>query len=177
MNPVPTKFAMGGPAAGFETLAISSIWQGAGRPDLLPANGCGFEFWWRSHKYRHRPGGHTDFLSSPQFAQIFPFAERRGWGAPAAVPHDGVYHDDIEIWIQPQDGTPAHWQAIDLGKDNGDQLFHDLLVVLADGNEARLMEARAFYEAVHLGGQTAFDEGRQAAAGHQSEPKANGGTP
>lgn len=142
---------------GFDTIEIESIWQGEGKPDLLPN---GFEFHWRGHKYRHRPGGYTDYLSSPQFAQIFKCAERRGWGAPAAVPHDGVYHNAIEIWIQLKDGTAGHWQAIDLGKDMGDQMFYDLLVVLAAGNEARMIEARAFYEAVHLGGQAAFNQGR-----------------
>lgn len=140
---------------GFDTTAVLMLHR-PGQACLLPA---GFTFWYRSHLFRHKPGGYSDGMSSPQYTHVFESADPYGWALPAAVAHDGVYHNAIEQCI-----GQGGWIPIDFGKDNGDQLFHDLLVVLANGNEARLMEARAFYEAVHLGGQTAFDEGRRQAA-------------
>lgn len=124
------------------------------RPDregLLPE---GFEFFWKGYQLRHKPGGYTDGMSSPQFTHVFSAADPYGWALPAAVPHDGGYHDDLEKW------TVDGWKKITLTKNECDEMFYDLLVLLAAGDVGKLIEAKAFYEAVHLGGQAAFDAGR-----------------
>lgn len=123
--------------------------------NLLPE---GFEFYWNGFHLRHKPNGYTDGMSSPQFTHVFTAADPYGWALPAAVPHDGGYHDDLEKW------TVDGWQPITLTKAECDQMFYDLLQLLAAGNEAKLIESRAFYEAVHLGGLAAFNEGRERAA-------------
>jgi len=136
---------------GFFIGNVTSVWRGEDVPDLLP---YGFEFWWRSQPYRHRPGGYSDGLSSPQFLRAAPDLDSRDWAYPAAVCHDGGYHDALELQLL--DGS---WQKITLTKDECDQMFKDLLDTLAL-TEKQKLEASAFYEAVHLLGQAAFNEGR-----------------
>ena len=114
----------------------------------------GFEFYWKGYHLRHKPNGYTDGMSSPQFTHLFSLAEPYGWALPAAVPHDGGYHDDLEKL------TPDGWQKITLTKEECDQMFYDLLILLAAGNFEKQELAKVFYEAVHLGGQTAFNQGR-----------------
>ena len=141
---------------GFDTTKILTEWQGGDLPDLLPA---GFEFWWNGRKYRHRPGGYTDGMSSPQFSHLIKLCAPRGWAFPAAVAHDGGYHDAIE-----RQNALQSWVPITFTKDECDQLFHDLLETLADTVEKQAL-ILPFYEAVRLAGQPAFNEARQQATG------------
>lgn len=139
---------------GFDTLDVPLIHR-PGQDCLLPE---GFAFWYRGHQFRHRPGGHTDGMSSPQFTHLFDMAEPYGWALPAAVPHDGVYHDAIEQL------TPSGWVPFDFGKEAGDVLFKELLDVLAGPDTEKQRLALVFYEAVRLAGQEAFNMGRREAA-------------
>jgi hypothetical protein len=129
--------------------------RSGGRPPGLPE---GFEFYWGGYQLRHQPGGYTDGMSSPQFTHVLSAAEPYGWALPAAVAHDGGYHDDLEKW------TVDGWKKITLTKAECDQMFYDLLLLLAAGNLPQQSLAKLFYEAVHLGGQAAFNEGRARAA-------------
>jgi hypothetical protein len=136
---------------GFETISVTSVWRGESVPDLLP---LGFEFWWRGQKFRHKPGGCSDGLSSPQFTHLDPDIDSRDWAYPPAVAHDGGYHDAIEM--QNQFGE---WVKFTFTKDECDTLFKELMDSIATDDKQRA-EALAFYEAVHLFGQTAFNQGR-----------------
>ena len=115
-----------------------------------------FEWWWNGRHFRLASDTYTDGLSSPQFTHSL--AEPYGWGLLAAVPHDAGYHDSIEECVNGQ------WVHVTLTKDECDRMFYDLLLVLAAGKAARVMQAMAFYEAVHLGGLEAFNQGRERAA-------------
>lgn len=148
---------------GFESVQVTSIWRGEDVPDLLP---IGFEFFWRGQKYRHKPGGYSDGLSSPQFLHIASDIDSRDWAYPAANCHDGGYHNDLEIWTDVGHGIFA-WRAVTLCKDDCDAMFKELMESIAV-NEKQRLEAIAFYEAVHLAGQKAFDEGRAAWAARQA---------
>lgn len=124
-------------------------------PGTLPE---GFEFFWGGYQLRHKPGGYTDGMSSPQFTHVLSAADPYGWALPAAVPHDGGYHDDIEKW------TVDGWKKITLTKPECDQMFFDLLNLIAAGDVQKQSLAKLFYEAVHIGGLAAFNQGRERAA-------------
>lgn len=195
--PSSPALVLGTTAAGFPSADVLLLHR-PGQPCLLP--GDGFQWYYRGHLWRYR--GYTDGMSSPQFTHAAADADPYGWPLRAAVPHDGGYHDGLEMWVEPkikdlgydsnyicsqcgadsngpqihqlthhlvppltveeavQDLSKGFWKRITLTKDDCDQMFYDLLVVLAAGNEKKLIEARAFYEAVHLFGQTAFNQGR-----------------
>lgn len=140
---------------GFETTKVITEWQGEELPDLLPN---GFEFWWRGRKFRHKPGGFTDGMSSPQFLHVWKSTAARGWAFPAAVPHDGGYHDALEMLSR-----YGEWVKFSPTKDDCDAIFKELMETIADTTQKQF-ELLAFYEAVHLCGQAAFDEGRAKAA-------------
>jgi len=162
---------------GFESLVIRLEWNPAAAIGDARFNNYAtpFEFWFRGHKYR--VATYTDGMSDPKWLRIFDDADPFGWAFPGALPHDGAYHDHLEIWIQPNPAASAdtlqhpggYWQKFNCDKSTGDQMLHELLVVLADGNEKRLIEARAIYEAVHLGGLAAFNQGRERAAIEQAQ--------
>jgi len=124
-------------------------------PNLLPE---GFEFYWRGKSLRHKPNGYTDGMSSPQFTHIISGVEPYGWALPAAVAHDGGYHDDLEVFEN------GEWKPFAITKQECDEMFYELLLILAAGEGVKVVQAMAFYEAVHLGGQSAFDQGRELAA-------------
>lgn len=138
---------------GFDTTDVLLLHR-QGLDSLLPD---GFGFWWRGRHYRHKPAGHTDGMSSPQFTHVVNVAEPYGWALPASVPHDGGYHGDLELEV-----NPGEWHPVEFTKDECDQCFNDLLGVLANGNEEKICLARAFYEAVHLFGQSSYDAGHKA---------------
>lgn len=96
-------------------------------------------------------------MSSPQFTHALKDADPYGWALPAAIPHDAGYHDSLEIL---KDGV---WVKFTLPKEMCDLMFKELLEVLAETPEHRA-EILPFYEAVHLGGQSSFDEARGRAA-------------
>ena len=137
---------------GFETTKVLTEWQGEELPDLLPA---GFEFWWHGRRFRHRPGGYTDGMSSPQFLHVWKSSAPRGWAFPSAVAHDGGYHNALEMFT-----TSGDWVKITLTKDECDQMFKDLMETLADTTQKQI-QLPAYYEAVHLCGQDAFNQGRK----------------
>jgi hypothetical protein len=118
----------------------------------------GFEFFWQGYQLRHKPGGYTDGMSSPQFTHMITTAAPYGWALPAAVAHDGGYHDDLELY------TVDGWKPFRITKDECDQMFYDLLLLLAAGDSRKVMAAMAFYEAVRFGGLSAFNQGRERAA-------------
>ena len=136
---------------GFDNTNVLSLWLGEDVPDLLPN---GFEFWWRNHRYRHAPGGHTDGLSSPQFLHLDKDVDSRDWAYPAAVCHDGGYHNDLEILR-----NDNSWESFTLTKDECDSMFKELMDTLAV-TAAQKAQAIIFYEAVHLFGGPAFSAGR-----------------
>lgn len=138
---------------GFDSVKVLTEWQGEDLPDLLPS---GFEFWWRGRKYRHRPGGYTDGMSSPQFLHLTKSTSARGWAFPPAVAHDGGYHNGIELLNK--DGV---WVHINLMKEDCDAIFKELMESIADTTQKQV-ELLAFYEAVHLCGQAAYDLGHQS---------------
>lgn len=142
------------PLNAIPNLAVLILHQPTGI-GILPE---GFEFYWGGYHLRHKPGGYTDGMSSPQFTHVLSAADPYGWALPAAVPHDGGYHDDLEKW------TVDGWQKITLEKFECDQMFFDLLNLLAAGDQQKQSLAKLFYEAVHLGGQEAFNQGRATAA-------------
>jgi len=118
----------------------------------------GFEFFWHGRQLRHKPGGYTDGMSSPQFTHVFKFTDPYGWALPAAVAHDGGYHDALDEW------TVDGWRAVSMTKDDCDQMFYDLLILLAAGDVTHHLEAMAFYECVRLGGLAAYNQGHARAA-------------
>ncbi len=138
---------------GFDNTDVVSVWRGESAPDLLPN---GFACWWRGHQWRHAPGGFSDGLSSPQFIRLDPDVDSRCWAYPAAVMHDGGYHDDLEI-LRPE----GNWEKFTLSKDECDQLFKELMDSMATTEDQR-RETIVFYEAVHLFGVEAFNAGRSA---------------
>lgn len=153
---------------GFDNINVKSIWRGEDIPDLLPD---GFTFWWRGHQYRHRPGGFSDGLSSPQFLHIGADTDSRDWAYPAAVAHDGGYHDSLDVWRperviedanENSQTIPGFWEPFTLAKDECDQMFKELMDSIAV-NDRQRMEAIAFYEAVRIFGQAAFNAGRRSA--------------
>lgn len=136
---------------GFLSENVALTWR-LNKDFLLPE---GLPFRWRGHLFRHKPGGHTDFLSSPKFLQAVTDANSdRTWAAREAAAHDGGYHDDIEIF---EDGQ---WKPFPMSKDDSDTMFRDLLEVGAK-TEKQKLEAIAFYEAVAKFGQSAFDSDRK----------------
>ena len=169
--PADVSIVLGTRSAGFPSLLIPLVWCPE-ETALFNVAGEGFPFWWRGHLFRHRPGGYTDGMSDPRFLHILSDADPFGWAFPGALPHDGGYHDDLEIWIQPNPLASAdplqhpggYWQKFQCDKATCDQIIFDLLVVLARGLEVKVMEARAIYEAVHLGGLEAYNQGRERAA-------------
>jgi len=139
---------------GFPSNKVVTVWQGPDLPDLLPD---GFEFRWRGHTFRHRPGGYTDGMSSPAITHAFPDISPRCWAFPGAIAHDGGYHDDLEVAT-----NDGEWRRFSLTKEESDQMLHDLLLTLADTPQ-KVILAGLIYQAVHLGGQPSFDAGRSAA--------------
>ena len=123
--------------------------------NLLPN---GFDFFWGGYQLRHKPGGYTDGMSSPQFTHVINGVQPYGWALPAAVAHDGAYHDDLEKF------TVDGWKRITLTKHESDTMFYDLLYLLAAGDVGKKVQAMAFYEAVNLGGLQAFNKGREISA-------------
>ena len=121
----------------------------------------GVEAMWRGHRVRHRPGGYTDGLSSPQFTHALPDAEPFGWATVPAVLHDAGYHDDLEAFhAYPEGGLLAGaWRKFTLSKSDCDQMFLELLQSIATTTQHQL-EADMFWLAVSRGGQPAFDAGR-----------------
>ena len=164
MNPELPHALPAAPLTGFDSLRIPLEWNLPGIGESVRFNNYAtpFEYWWRGHKYR--VATYTDGMSDPKWLHIFADGDPFGWAFPAALPHDGGYHDDLEIWIQPKDGTAGHWEHFNCDKATCDQMLFELLCVLAAGNEKRMVEARAIYEAVHLGGLAAFNQGRERAA-------------
>ena len=131
---------------GFEQVTVLTLWR-KGQPDLLPD---GMEFWYRGHKFRHRPNGYTDGMSSPQFTHAFSCAEPRGWAFMPAVAHDGAYHGDVETFGVNPYGQQG-WFPFSFTKDEADVMFKELLDAIATNDEERA-QAIVFYEAVHLSG-------------------------
>ena len=135
---------------GFPTNQVTTIWRGADMPDLLPE---GLEFTWRGGRFRHRPGGYTDGMSSPQFVQCLPMIEARGWAMLPAVAHDGGYHRAIEIY------SDGEWKPFVLSKDDCDAMFYDLLLCVAGDDFHKRHLAKVFFDAVHFFGRSAYDAG------------------
>jgi len=140
---------------GFDTTDVLLLHR-SGQACVLPE---GFACRYRGHQFRHRPGGVTDGMSSPQFTHAVAGLEAYGWALPAAVIHDGGYHDELEIQ------AAGDWRPFTFSKDECDQLLKELLDVLAGEDKARQDLALVIYEAVHLFGQPAFDAGRAAKGG------------
>lgn len=143
---------------GFDTTDVLLLHR-IGKPCLLP--GDGFSWWWKTHHFRYRSNeqreAYSDGLSSPQFTHCSELLEPYGDFLPAAVAHDGGYHDGVEI------ETPEGWKPFHLSKDDCDRMLYDLTLVLAGGDEEKQKVALLIYEAVHLGGKSSYDEGHAKA--------------
>lgn len=116
----------------------------------------GYVFLWRGRMLRHRPGGYTDGMSSPQFTHVLKDANPWGWAARAAVAHDGCYHRALDE----SHDNGLTWLPISMSKDDGDTMFKELMDAIATSDSDR-NEAILFYESVHIAGQAAFDAGGQ----------------
>lgn len=116
------------------------------------------EWWWKGRRFRHKKGGYTDGMSSPQFLHAIRGAEDYGWNLFAAQAHDGGYHDDLEECVN------GVWVKVTLKKSECDSMFYDLCLLIAAGNSKRVALSMVFYQAVHLGGLQSFNEARERAA-------------
>lgn len=123
--------------------------QRSGQDCLLPD---GFVWNWRGGTFRHKPGGHTDGMSSPQFLHFFHALEPYGWALPAAIAHDAAYHGDMEQLCN------EFWKPFPITKDEADLMLLELLEAIAK-NDFQRGEAKGIFGAVQMFGHEAWTKG------------------